>query len=198
MQLKRLSRLLTILTLGLLLIPGIAAAQESDWRERPTEHFAILYIDGDQATAERYAGFGDLSMNPDEPNKYGFIGYIPNTDLMDSGFDYGQMFIVKDALCDGTAWHKRDLPKNPATEPYFPLGQAALKLLPANDALRVELKTFTPNLKTFELRTDNHDWRDITTPFDWKLHKGLNRLEARTINAFSVKGPSSVVEVRME
>jgi hypothetical protein len=59
MQLKRLSRLLTILTLVLLLVPGIAAAQESDWRERPTEHFAILYIDGDQATSERYAGFVD-------------------------------------------------------------------------------------------------------------------------------------------
>jgi Peptidase MA superfamily len=57
--LKRLSRLITLLTLALLLVPGIAAAQESDWRERPTEHFAILYIDGDQATSERYAGFVD-------------------------------------------------------------------------------------------------------------------------------------------
>jgi hypothetical protein len=48
-----------MLTLVLLLVPSIAAAQESDWRERPTEHFAILYIDGDQATSERYAGFVD-------------------------------------------------------------------------------------------------------------------------------------------
>jgi len=59
MQLMRLSRLLAILTLVLLLVPGLAAAQESDWRERPTEHFDILYIDGDQATSERYAGFID-------------------------------------------------------------------------------------------------------------------------------------------
>src|SRR5215208_6866897 len=59
MQLRRLSRLLAILMLALLLVPGIAAVQESDWRERPTEDFAILYIDGDQATAERYAGFVD-------------------------------------------------------------------------------------------------------------------------------------------
>jgi len=59
MQLRRLSRLLAVLTLVLLLVPGIAAAQESDWRERPTEHFAILYVDGDQATSERYAGFVD-------------------------------------------------------------------------------------------------------------------------------------------
>src|SRR6478672_8652219 len=59
MQLIRLSRMLAVLTLVLLLFPSIAAAQESDWRERPTEHFAILYIDGDQATSERYAGFVD-------------------------------------------------------------------------------------------------------------------------------------------
>jgi hypothetical protein len=59
MLLIRLSRLLAMMTLVLLLVPGIAAAQESDWRERPTEHFAILYIDGDQATSERYAGFVD-------------------------------------------------------------------------------------------------------------------------------------------
>jgi len=59
MHLRRLSRLLAILTLVLLLVPGIASAQESDWRERPTKYFAILYIDGDQATSERYAGFVD-------------------------------------------------------------------------------------------------------------------------------------------
>ena len=43
----------------LLLAPRSALAQESDWRERRTERFAILYVDGDAATAERYAGFVD-------------------------------------------------------------------------------------------------------------------------------------------
>jgi hypothetical protein len=42
-----------------MLTPKGALAQESDWRERRTERFAILYVDGDQATAERYAGFVD-------------------------------------------------------------------------------------------------------------------------------------------
>jgi hypothetical protein len=50
----------------------------------------------------RFEGFGDLAIHPDELDKYGFTGYIPNTDLMDSGFDYAGMFIVKDQLCDGT------------------------------------------------------------------------------------------------
>jgi hypothetical protein len=59
MQLRRLSGLFAILLVALLLAPNVAAAQESDWRERPTEHFAILYVDGDQATSERYAGFVD-------------------------------------------------------------------------------------------------------------------------------------------
>lgn len=59
MRLRGLSRLLAALALVLLLWPSGALAQESDWRERRTERFAILYADGDQATAERYAGFVD-------------------------------------------------------------------------------------------------------------------------------------------
>jgi len=45
---------------------------------------------------QRFAGFGDLSINPDELDKYGFTAYIPNTDLMNSREDYGRMFIVQD------------------------------------------------------------------------------------------------------
>ncbi len=52
-------RLCAVLALALMLAPKGALAQDSDWRERRTERFAILYIDGDQATAERYAGFVD-------------------------------------------------------------------------------------------------------------------------------------------
>jgi hypothetical protein len=43
-----------------------------------------------------------MTIDPDELDKYGFIGYITNTRLTDSGYDYGGMFIVKDELCDGT------------------------------------------------------------------------------------------------
>jgi hypothetical protein len=57
--LRRLSHLLAILLLALLIVPNRALAQESDWHERTTERFAILYTDGDQATAENYAGFVD-------------------------------------------------------------------------------------------------------------------------------------------
>ena len=56
---RGLLRLSSALILLLLLWPGAALAQSSDWRERRTERFAILYADGDQTTADRYAGFVD-------------------------------------------------------------------------------------------------------------------------------------------
>jgi len=55
----------------------------------------------------RYVGFGDLVLDGGAINPYGFIGYIPNTDLMDRGPDYGGMFISKDKVCEGTKWHTR-------------------------------------------------------------------------------------------
>jgi hypothetical protein len=146
---------------------------------------------------QRFEGFGDLTIEPDELDKYGFIGYIPNTDLMDSPIDYGNMFITKDALCDGTQWHTRDLPKNPAVDPYFPIGQAAMSLAIAGENPVVTLKTLTPNFVRFEVRTDGGKWKPSTETFTWKIHTGDNRLEARTVNAFGVAGPVSLVELSL-
>jgi len=145
-----------------------------------------------------FAGFGELTVDPDEPDKYGFIGWIPNTDLMDSGFDYGNMFIGQDKLCEGTPWHVRPRPANPAVDPYFPLGQAALSLTVENEALAVSLKTLTPNFKRFELRTDSGEWRETAAVFTWELKPGRNRMEVRTVNAFGVTGPVSLAEAVRE
>jgi hypothetical protein len=57
--LRGLLRLLVALAIVLLLRPAAALAQDSEWLERRTERFAILYVDGDEATAESYAGFVD-------------------------------------------------------------------------------------------------------------------------------------------
>ncbi|MCU0917791.1 MAG: transglutaminase-like domain-containing protein, partial [Planctomycetes bacterium] len=102
----------------------------------------------------RFAGFGDLTVPADELCKYGFIGYIPNTNLMDAGLDYGQMFITKDQLCAGTRWHQRIAPPNPAVDPYFPVNQAAVTLVREEDQLRVALQTLTPNFQAYQARTD--------------------------------------------
>src|SRR5688572_23495212 len=100
----------------------------------------------------RFAGFGDLTLDPSGLNVYAFIGYIPNTNLMDAGPDYGRMFITQDAIGGATKWHKRDVPSDPANDPYFPINQAAVSLTVESDALRVALKTLTPNFKTYLAR----------------------------------------------
>lgn len=133
----------------------------------------------------------DLAVHPDELDKYGFTAYIPNTDLMDSGFDYAKMFIVKDQLCDGTKWHVRTVPANPAMDPYFPIGQAALSLFAEDGKIRIALKTLTPNFHRFEVQLDGGGWSAFDDTFIWKTHGGQNRLEARTLNKFGVTGPIS-------
>lgn len=144
----------------------------------------------------RFEGFGDLTIPADELDKYGFIGYIPNTDLMDAGLDYGRMFITQDDLCAGTRWHIRPAPPNPAVDPYFPIGQAALSLRPEAGRIRVTIRTLTPNFKTFEARRDDGLWTPIGADYLWDLRPGANRLEVRTVNHFEVRGPSSIVEIQ--
>jgi hypothetical protein len=144
----------------------------------------------------RFEGFGDLTVPANELDKYGFIGYIPNTDLMDAGLDYGQMFIVKDELCEGTRWHQRIAPPDPAVDPYFPIHQAAIRLVPERDRLRVVLRTLTPNFRTFQARIDGGDWQSVGESFPWSLRPGDNRLEVRAVNQFGIEGPISTVEVR--
>lgn len=143
----------------------------------------------------KYADFGNLTVDPDELDKYGFIGYIPNTDLMDSGYDYGRMFITKDALCEGTKWHVRTLPANPEVDPYFPIDQAALALAAKEGNLHVALRTWTPNFARYELRIDRGGWSETGDNFVWDVHPGRNRLEARAVNQFGVKGPVSTAEL---
>jgi len=139
----------------------------------------------------RMEGFGDLTFEPDEPDKYGFTAFIPNTDLMDSGYDYGKMFIVKDGLCDGTRWHERKVPAQPLVEPYFPIGQAALRILDEGGRVVVQIDTLTPNLARFEVRRDGGEWVERPARWVWELRPGRNRLEARTVNRFGVTGPES-------
>jgi hypothetical protein len=143
----------------------------------------------------RYEGFGDLVLDAGALNPYGFIGYIPNTDWMDGGPDYGRMFITQDELCAGTKWHKRQVPAEPATDPYFPINQAALTLTAERDSLRVAVKTLTPNFKAFMSRVDGRAWKPVADSFDWTPHDGSNTLEVKSVNQFGVDGPVSTVEL---
>lgn len=146
---------------------------------------------------KKFPGFGELTIDPHELDKYGFIGYIPNTDLMDSGFDYGRMFITKDQLCNGTSWHRRKLPENPEVDPYFPINQAALSLERTGDNLTVRFKTLTPNFKQFEVKLDSSQWHTAGDSFSWEPHAGLNSLEVRSINGFNLPGSTSQLELKV-
>ena len=155
----------------------------------------------------RYDGFGDLALDAGATDVYAFIGYVPNTDLMDRGSDWGRMFITRDKVCDGTAWHKRDNPADPANDPYFPINQAELRLEPAAPAgakgqslcvsLRVSLRTLTPNFKTYLARVDGGEWKPVGDAFPWAQHAGDNRLEVKSVNRFGIEGPVSVCETRL-
>jgi hypothetical protein len=92
------------------------------------------------------------------------------------------------------------LPAHPSVDPYFPIGQAALSVATENGQVRVNLKTFTPNFKRYELRTGTADWKTCEEEFVWKVRPGANRIAVRTVNQFGVTGPVStaVVEVSAE
>jgi len=143
----------------------------------------------------RFAGFGDLTVPANEMEKYGFTGYIPNTNLMDAGPDYGRMFIVKDRHCEGTKWHERSVPADPARDPYFPIGQAAVALSAEGGAVKVSFRTMTPNFKEYRVRIDGGDWTPSGESVLWTIRPGPNRLEARTVNRFGIEGPVSTVEI---
>jgi len=146
----------------------------------------------------RYPGFGDLVLDGGATNVYAFIGYIPNTDLMNSGPDYGKMFITKDHICDGTQWHQRINPADPAHEPYFPIDQSALSLKADGSNVQVSLKTLTPNFKTHLACFDDGPWKPMGDHFAWPIHAGRNCLEVKTINQFGVEGPVSKAEIQVE
>jgi hypothetical protein len=142
----------------------------------------------------RFAGFGDLTVPANEMEKYGFTAYIPNTNLMDAGPDYGKMFIVKDSLCEAK-WHERVNPANPAVDPYFPIGQAAMRLVTKGGAMEVSLKTMTPNFKEFRIQIDGGGWKASGDTLAWPIRAGSNRLEAKSVSQFGVEGPVSTVEL---
>jgi hypothetical protein len=161
---------------------------------------ALCYEDGNGVVSLRHKD-GEFARTPKDP-KYGarlhFLGYIPNTNNLVSGPDYAKMFIVKDRLCEGEKWHTRDCPKDPAAEPYFPVNQAALSLAVEGRGFKVTIGTMTPNFEEFQVRVDGGEWKTSPPAFPWALHKGANKLEARSLNKFGVAGPASTVELEAD
>ena len=107
------------------------------------------------------------------------------------------MFIVKDKMCEGTKWHERKVPQNPAVEPYFAIDQAALTISLDAGKVQVAIKTTTPNFKEFQSSVDHGPWQKCDAKSSWNVHPGSNHLAVKVINKFGVEGPVStaVIEV---
>ena len=153
-----------------------------------------------------HAGFGTLALNENSLGKFLYVSYMPAT--IDGKPDYGKMFITKDKLCEGVDYHTRTCPKDPATEPYWPMQQAALTLtLGAGMSVAVKADTMTPDFDKFRHRVDGGStsalpqggkWTDGPPPADWKLHKGENTLEVQAVNKFGVEGAVSKVSLELK
>ena len=139
-----------------------------------------------------HPGFGTLKLGP--VDKLALMGYVPGNNVINNGgLNYGEMFICTDSLASKIKWHIRIRPENPAVEPYFPVNQAELKFNPVPDGLEVRLRTNTPNFAKYRYRLNEGKWKD-GEPGLWKLSKGKNTLEVRTVNSFGLEGvPSRVV-----
>ena len=146
----------------------------------------------------RFPGFGNLTLKAEEMEKYGFTGYVPNTNLMDERPDWGTMFVVKDRFCEGTKWHVRTVPADPARDGYFPIGQASPSLAVEDGRVRVTFRTLTPNFREYRVRLDGGEWRACDGTLLWTLQPGSNRLEARTLNRFGVEGPLTTIELELQ
>jgi hypothetical protein len=99
---------------------------------------------------------------------------------------------------EGTKWHQRTVPADPAKDPYFPINQATMTLTPSGPAIQVSIQTLTPNFKTFEARMDSGKWKPCEATLAWTPHTGENRLEVKSVNQFDVDGPVSTAALKVK
>ena len=59
----------------------------------------------------------------------------------------------------------------------------------------VFLKSFTPNFRTFQMKTGDGEWTDCDERVTPTLRKDVNRFAFRTVNLFGVTGPEHRVKV---
>ena len=122
--------------------------------------------------------------------RYSRFRVIPNTNWLDSRPQYGRGVQIQG---DPTNKADNEAAAKAAAEAYFPINQAALTLKPYGDDLKVDIKTLTPNFKTFRVRVDDGQWADSEDNLVWALHEGTNTLQAKSVNKFGIDGPVSTV-----
>ncbi len=80
------------------------------------------------------------------------------------------------------------------SELYWTLNQTYIEPKPHRaNVLSVDLNTFTPNFKEFLVKIDNRPLKKKGSRFLWKLHSGINKIEAKAINKFGIEGIPSYI-----
>jgi len=144
-------------------------------------------------------GIRQIKSEPDisRVDKYCFIHYIANGDLLDSPKDFGdRSFMIIDDFNKDVEWHRRESPKDPK-EIYWTLGEAKMQIYIVDKGkLEVNLETQTPNFDTFLVKVDSEEWQKSGDKFFWNLKKGENKLTVTTINKFGITGPENYIIVK--
>ena len=63
---------------------------------------------------------------------------------------------------------------------------------------KVTLASFTPNFRTYQIKSGDGRWTDCKDEVSLTLERKLNRFSFRTVNLFGVTGPVHRVEIEWE
>lgn len=123
------------------------------------------------------------TMGPGEP-EHGKISY-----------HFNRYLFWEDADTPGLPWFSEHTER--PGDLYWTPDRAEIHLQQGGepDELYVLLDTETANLKGFEKRIDEGEWRACSSAFAWRIDASGSRLSVRTVNGFGRKGAESSVVV---
>jgi hypothetical protein len=94
---------------------------------------------------------------------------------------YGTPYLIKIARREWIYWTPNTISADTAT---------------SGDYIRIRLKSFTPNFQTYQVKLDDHSWRDCNQNFEFQGRHKYHVLTFRVVNAFGVNGPEHRIEAR--
>ncbi|MCK4649532.1 transglutaminase domain-containing protein [bacterium] len=97
------------------------------------------------------------------------------------------------------------LKTNQTSDIYYTLNQVEIGLSyqksfhPKQNSVKVQLTHNVPNFDRYLVRINQTgDWEEGTSPFEWRIKKGLNTLEVKARNRAGADGPISRVVLRLD
>jgi hypothetical protein len=75
------------------------------------------------------------------------------------------------------------------THMTFTMGARPLEVM-------VELKTYTPNFRTFLVKHPDGKWTPVPATFPWEVSSGINELEVKAVNNMGVAGAPAKVKIK--